>query len=119
VNHDFDPHEYIHNVPRERVVQFHLAGHTDCGTHRVDTHDSPVIDPVWELYRLAHRLTGGAATLLEWDANIPAFPVVHAEVLKAKRYMTDELAPAAAPALPKRAGSAVPHPLAHVIPDVA
>ena len=38
------------------------------------------IDPVWELYREAHRLTGGAATLLEWDAKIPEFPVVHAEV---------------------------------------
>ena len=87
VNHDFDPLEYIRNVPHERVVQFHLAGHTDCGTHIVDTHDGPVIDPVWELYREAHRLTGGAATLLEWDAKIPEFPVVHAEVLKAREFM--------------------------------
>ena len=61
-------------VPHRRVVQFHLAGHTHCGTHLIDTHDGPVIDPVWELYRLAHRLTGGAATLLEWDAKIPAVP---------------------------------------------
>ena len=93
-NHDFDPAEYVRNVPHRRVVQFHLAGHTDCGTHRIDTHDGEVIDPVWELYRQAHRLTGGASTLLEWDAKIPEFPVVHAEVLKAKEYMGARLAPA-------------------------
>lgn len=87
VNHDFDPVEFVRGVPHDCIVQFHLAGHTDCGTHRLDTHDREVIDPVWELYRLAHELTGGASTLLEWDANIPAFPVVHAEVLKARRHM--------------------------------
>ncbi|QJX00810.1 MNIO family bufferin maturase [Frigoriglobus tundricola] len=87
VNHDYDPAEYIRNVPRDRVVQFHLAGHTHCGTHIVDTHDGPVVDPVWDLYRLAHQHTGGAATLLEWDAKIPPFPEVHAEVLKAREYM--------------------------------
>ncbi len=95
INNDFDAEEYIRSIPHRNVVQFHLAGHTDCGTHRIDTHDSPVIDPVWELYRLAHRLSGGVATLLEWDANIPPFPVVHAEVLKAKQFMgTEERAPA-------------------------
>lgn len=87
VNHDFDPVEYIRQVPHERVVQFHLAGHTNCGTHLIDTHDGRVVDPVWQLYRLAHELTGGAATLLEWDARIPEFPVVHAEVLKARQHM--------------------------------
>ena len=89
VNHDYDPEEYIRAIPHENVVQFHLAGHTDCGTHCIDTHDGEVIDPVWNLYRLAHKLTGGAATLLEWDAQIPAFPVLHSEVLKAKRYIAD------------------------------
>ena len=116
VNHDFDPAEYIRNVPHERVVQFHLAGHTDCGTHRIDTHDDHVIDPVWELYRLAHRLTGGAATLLEWDANIPAFPVVHAEVLKSKQYMTEALAapnPETRPKVRSNSAAAIPHPLTH------
>ncbi len=83
-NHDFDPVEYIHNIPHERVVQFHLAGHADLGTHCIDTHDGRVVDRVWELYRLAHELTGGVSTLLEWDAQIPTFPEVHAEVLKAR-----------------------------------
>ncbi len=91
VNHDFDPVEYVRSVPAERVVQVHLAGHTRYETHAIDTHDGQVIDPVWELYHLAHRLTGGVSTLLEWDAKIPAFPVVHAEVLKAKSYMRENL----------------------------
>ncbi len=90
VNHDFDPAEYIDSLPHERVVQCHLAGHTDCGTHLIDTHDGHVIDAVWDLYRRAARLTGGVSTLLEWDARIPEFPVVHAEVLKAKQMLTEE-----------------------------
>ncbi len=90
-NHDLDPVEFLKALPHERVVQFHLAGHTNCRTHLIDTHDGPVIDPVWELYRLAHELTGGVSTLLEWDASIPEFPVVHNEVLKARAHMDAEL----------------------------
>jgi uncharacterized protein (UPF0276 family) len=123
VNHDFDPVEYIRSVPHERVVQFHMAGHTNCRTHLIDTHDNHVIDPVWELYRLAHQLTGGASTLLEWDAHIPEFPVVHAEVLKARQYMAKELTPNAAPAVPRAPDAPVapslPHPLSFIIPEVA
>lgn len=91
VNHGFDPVEYLQSIPAERVVQFHLAGHTNLGTHIIDTHDGAVIQNVWNLYRLAHQLTGGASTLLEWDAKIPEFPVVHAEVLKAKNFMDEHL----------------------------
>lgn len=90
-NHDLDPFEFLRSIPHERVVQFHLAGHTNCRTHLIDTHDGPVIDPVWELYRLAHQLTGGVSTLLEWDASIPEFPVLHEEVLKARAHMSAEL----------------------------
>ncbi|MBI3863557.1 MAG: DUF692 domain-containing protein [Planctomycetia bacterium] len=86
VNHDFDPVEYIERVPHERIVQFHLAGHTDCGTHCIDTHDGPVIDPVWNLYARARQLAGDVSTLLEWDASIPEFAVVHAEVQKARQH---------------------------------
>jgi hypothetical protein len=91
VNHDFDPVEFIQSVPHRRIVQFHLAGHTNCGTHLIDTHDDHVIGQVWELYRLAHQLTGGVSTLLEWDARIPEFPVVHAEVQKAREHIGSEL----------------------------
>ncbi len=87
VNHDFDPGAFLRGVPAQSVVQMHLAGHTNCRTHLIDTHDGPVIDPVWELFGQAHRLSGGVSTLLEWDAKIPAFPVVHAEVLRAKEHM--------------------------------
>jgi uncharacterized protein (UPF0276 family) len=86
VNHDFDPVEYLDVVPHDRVVQIHLAGHAELDTHIVDTHDRPVADPVWELYAHACRLTGGVSTLIEWDDELPAFPAVHAEVLKARRH---------------------------------
>jgi len=95
VNHDFDPATFIRSLPVERIVQFHLAGHTHMGTHIIDTHDGHVVDPVWELYRIAHQMTGGVSTLLEWDANIPPFEVVHAEVLKAKQFMSGQLRPVA------------------------
>ena len=90
VNHGFDPVEYIEAIPPERIVQFHLAGHTNCGTHIIDTHDGKVIERVWELYRLANKRTQGVSTLLEWDSKIPEFPVLHAEVLKARRYLSGE-----------------------------
>lgn len=89
-----DPVAYIKSFPCERVVQMHLAGHTNCGTHVIDTHDHPVLPDVWELYRLAWMLTGGAATLLEWDAQIPSFAECHAELLKAKRFMDRNFDPA-------------------------
>jgi uncharacterized protein len=134
VNHDFAPEEFVRSVPHERVVQFHLAGHTNCQTHLIDTHDNHVIDPVWNLYRLAHQLTGGVSTLLEWDAKIPPFPVLHAEVLKAKQHVRIDLADermadlatgleSVAPdsdeplyALAEQ--SAVPHPLHHIAAQV-
>ncbi|QDV23627.1 MNIO family bufferin maturase [Aureliella helgolandensis] len=87
VNHDFDPLEYLDSIPVDRVVQFHLAGHTDLGTHCIDTHDGEVVDSVWELFRYAYLRGIRASTLLEWDASIPEFDVVHAEVLKAKSYL--------------------------------
>ncbi|HEY2893837.1 MAG TPA: DUF692 family protein, partial [Pirellulales bacterium] len=79
---------YLQSIPADRVQQFHLAGHTDLGTHCIDTHDGRVVDRVWELYRAAVGLTGGAATLLEWDVKIPTFEEVHAEALKAKAYVS-------------------------------
>ncbi len=120
VNHDFDPEEFIRSVPHERVVQFHIAGHTNRHTHLIDTHDSPVIDPVWKLYRLAHELTGGVSTLLEWDAKIPPFPEVHAEVLKARRHLAaDWTDPDPEPMEPESpGGSGVSCPLHHIVAEV-
>ena len=145
-NHDMDPVEFVSSLPHQRIVQFHLAGHSNYTTHLIDTHDNHVIDPVWELYRLAHKLTGGVSTLLEWDAKIPPFPVIHEEVLKAKQFMGEHLEPAESESLltsapgptasragtvsPQGSSSAeylgrrtdaswVPHPLHHVRPEVA
>jgi len=88
-NHGFDPVEYIDTIPKDRVVQLHLAGHTNKGTHILDTHNDYVVDPVWDLYRHVYQRLGSVSTLLEWDADIPDFDVVHAEALKAKRHATE------------------------------
>lgn len=118
VNHEFDPVEYIEAIPAERVVQCHLAGHTNCGTHLIDTHNGRVIDPVWNLFQLMHQRTGGVSTLLEWDADIPPFPVVHQEVLKARKYM-DEHLPAGEPVISEEvvadtSTTAIPHPASFI-----
>jgi uncharacterized protein (UPF0276 family) len=86
VNHGFDPMVYVENVPHERVAQIHIAGHARYERFIIDTHDHPVIDPVWRLYARAIELCGPTPTLLEWDARIPPFEEVHAEALKATRY---------------------------------
>jgi len=84
-NHDFDAQAYIDAVPRDRVVQFHLAGHSDHGRYLLDTHDHPVRDEVWELYARAVRRFGSISTLIEWDDNIPAFEVLADTADKARR----------------------------------
>jgi uncharacterized protein (UPF0276 family) len=96
-NHGFDPIAYIEAIPPERIVQVHLAGPRDCGTHLMDTHDSPVLDAVWDLYALAMERTGGVSTLLEWDADIPPFPDLVAELAKAKKVREGWRAAAEAP----------------------
>lgn len=73
VNHDFSPVEYLNGMPANRVQQFHLAGHTDCGDYIIDTHDAPVIDPVWALYSEAINRFGNISTMIERDDNIPPF----------------------------------------------
>ena len=85
-NHGFDAAAYLRAVPWSNVVYFHLAGHTTHATHLVDTHDRPVCDDVWQLYREAHRLSGGRSTLLEWDGSIPDFATTHREAKKALRH---------------------------------
>ncbi|HWA71010.1 MAG TPA: DUF692 domain-containing protein [Polyangiaceae bacterium] len=86
-NHGFDPQRYLDAIPFDRVVQMHVAGHTDHGTHIIDSHIGPVIEPVWQLLADAHRRAGGAPILLEWDAEIPSFEVTHAEALRAREFI--------------------------------
>ena len=84
-NHSFDPLDYVNSVPAERVAQIHIAGHSKYRKYILDTHDHPVIDPVWKLYERAIQRAGHTATLLEWDDSIPSFDEVHDEALKAEQ----------------------------------
>jgi uncharacterized protein len=84
-NHCFDPVRYIDLVPAERVVQFHLAGHSDHGAFLLDTHDHPIRPEVWTLYEHALGRFGCVPTLIEWDDNIPEFEVVAATADEARR----------------------------------
>lgn len=84
-NHGFDPLEYLDAVPVQRVMQFHLAGHTRDGDIIVDTHDQPVIDPVWELYAEAVRRFGAVSTMIERDDNIPPLAELLEELDHARR----------------------------------
>ena len=84
-NHDFDPIDYLDGVPRERVQQFHLAGHRNLDTHIIDTHDEPIVDPVWELYEAAVKRFGPVSTMIERDDNIPPLEELLAELDQARR----------------------------------
>jgi hypothetical protein len=86
-NHGFNPFDYVNSVPPERVAQIHIAGHSKYEKYILDTHDHPVIDPVWKLYDCAIQRVGHTATLLEWDDSIPSFREVHNEALKANRFL--------------------------------
>ncbi len=86
-NHGFDPYDYLDHVPHHRVAQMHIAGHTKFEKYILDTHDHPVLDPVWKLYAHAIRQCGVTATLLEWDDKIPSFDEVHHEALKAHEFI--------------------------------
>jgi uncharacterized protein (UPF0276 family) len=112
-----DPVAYLEAFPCERVVQMHLAGHQQHGSHIIDTHDRPVRAEVWELFRLAWARTAGASTLLEWDGDIPSFADCHAELLKAERYMDGRFEPERAqPAEPS--GGGVSNPVGFLVPRV-
>lgn len=86
-NHGFDPKTYLDAVPYDRVVQLHVAGHTNHGTHIIDSHIGPVIDEVWRLLSIAHERAGGVSVLLEWDAEIPDLQTTHAEALRAREFI--------------------------------
>ena len=84
-NLGFEPRRYLDAIPPERVAQMHLAGFTDMGTYLFDTHSAPVHEDVWALYRYAVARFGAAATLVEWDADIPPFERLQVEVDRARR----------------------------------
>jgi uncharacterized protein (UPF0276 family) len=96
-NHGFDPQHYLDQIPAARVGQFHLAGHSDKGTHLLDTHDAPVPDPVWELFQTALKRFGRVSTLIEWDDHIPELEELLGESSKAAALEYDILGPRSIP----------------------
>jgi uncharacterized protein (UPF0276 family) len=83
-NHDFNPREYLNKLPKHRVGQIHLAGHSNQGDYIIDTHDAPVIQPVWDLYADTLKQFGAISTMIERDDNIPELHELLAEVEHAR-----------------------------------
>jgi uncharacterized protein (UPF0276 family) len=92
VNHGFDAIEFLDHLPVARVQQIHLAGHSDHGDYIVDTHDHPVAEPVWQLYRHTCAHFGAVATMIERDDDIPELGVLIAELNHARTIAADTLA---------------------------
>jgi uncharacterized protein (UPF0276 family) len=95
VNHGFDPLLYLDAMPAQRVRQIHLAGHEHNGTHIIDTHDAPVSDAVWQLYRHVVQRLGRVTTMIERDDHIPEFAELERE-LDIARGIADDVLQAAA-----------------------
>jgi uncharacterized protein (UPF0276 family) len=91
-NHGFDARAYIDAIPPDRVLQMHVAGHTDKGAYLLDTHSDHVKLEVWDLYRRALRRCGSTSTLVEWDESIPGWGVLSAEATQARRVRDEVLA---------------------------
>jgi uncharacterized protein (UPF0276 family) len=81
-----DPIDYLAKLPVDRVAQIHLAGHSRVRGDSSTPHAAPVADPVWDLYARAVERFGLVSTMVEWDAAIPPFLVLLAEVEKATPY---------------------------------
>jgi len=83
-NHGFDAGDYLAGIPAERVQQIHLAGHSNCGDFIIDTHDAPVIDPVWDLYARAIQRLGPVSSMIERDDHIPPLSELLGELDQAR-----------------------------------
>jgi len=79
-NHDFCTQRYVEALPKERVKQFHLAGHQKMTTHLLDTHSQAVSKAVWECFAKALQILGPKPSLIEWDTDIPSFATLLAQM---------------------------------------
>lgn len=84
-NHDFSAKSYIDQISAEYIVQYHLAGHKNCGDYIIDTHNDHVIDEVWQLYEYTLENKGFRSSMIEWDDDIPEFSILMNEINKAKQ----------------------------------
>jgi uncharacterized protein (UPF0276 family) len=83
-NHGFDARGYVQAMPARRVKQLHLAGHADRGSYLFDDHSGPVPPVVWSLYETALETFGDVPAIIEWDQDVPALPIVVAQVEHAR-----------------------------------
>jgi uncharacterized protein (UPF0276 family) len=83
-NHGFDPRDFLDGIPAHLVQQFHLAGHEHGETLIIDTHDAPIVDPVWDLYATALRKFGAVSTMIERDDHMPPLAELLAELDRAR-----------------------------------
>lgn len=95
VNHEFNPLHYIAAMPSDRIYQIHLAGHNNMGDYIIDTHDHPIVDPVWDLYRETIMQHGMISTMIERDDNIPPLAELITELNRAREIANELLTVAA------------------------
>jgi uncharacterized protein len=88
-NHGFSAMDYLSDFPLSHVGEIHLAGHAEQSDDEgepllIDSHDAPVADGVWELYEFVLSRVGAIPTLIEWDSNLPEWPILKAEAAAAQ-----------------------------------
>ena len=96
-NHGYAARDYIADFPLAYVEEIHLAGHQERSDDQgelllIDSHDDPVSDPVWALYKLVVQKLGAVPTLIEWDGNIPAWSVLRSEADEARKLLSWSIA---------------------------
>lgn len=89
-NHDFNAETYIQMIPSDSVIQIHLAGHTDKGNYKVDTHSTPMSEETLRLFKYANKLWGSRSTMVEWDADIPSMHVLNQELRRVRKILNEE-----------------------------
>lgn len=99
-NHGFSAQAYLDGLPLGQVGEIHLAGHSEQRDDEdelllIDSHDCAISDPVWSLYRDLVMRIGPRPTLVEWDSNLPTWPVLRAQALSARQIMAEERMPLA------------------------
>lgn len=90
-NLGYDAQEYMNGLPWDRILEIHLAGHSDMGEWIFDTHDCAITKEVWELYRQAWARSGHPATLIEYDGLSQSFDEIAKEVAKAREIQQEAL----------------------------
>ncbi|MBK7114866.1 MAG: DUF692 domain-containing protein [Proteobacteria bacterium] len=94
INHEFEAVRYLHELPLQATGEVHLAGHalkTDRAGRplAIDTHDGPVQDSTWHLFRIALQTTGRVPVLIEWDSQLPEWPALMEQARMAEQAMND------------------------------